>query len=175
MTKQAFAIGALVSASMISLSAYAAELGQSCKALIDQALPVWTTASVSGEVKAFAATELHADPLQVRGDFDGDGREDIAFLIQTRAQPVFEEPERIKATRIAVCFARMPSIVLRLIEKPYCDDFIYLMKKGERMYDIEAGDLGRYPFDAIGTTCFEKAGAVFLFDGKDFRRIVNSD
>jgi len=66
-------------------------------------------------------------------------------------------------------------MILRLIEKPYCDDYIYLMKKGEEMYDIEAGNLGKYPVDAIGTVCFEKAGAVFFFDGKNFRQIVNSD
>ncbi len=132
-------------------------------------------ASVSEDVKVFAAAELQADPLKIRGDFDGDGRQDIALLIQNRAQPVFEEPERIKATRIAVCLAKVPSMVLRLIEEPYCDDFIYLMRKGEKMHDIEAGDLGNYPVDAIGTTCFEKAGAVFLFDGKNFKRIINSD
>ncbi len=35
--------------------------------------------------------------------------------------------------------------VPRLIEKPYCDDFINPMKKGEKMYDLDAGDLGKYP------------------------------
>lgn len=175
MTKQSFAIATLVSLFVINLSAYAADLDQSCKTLLNQALPVWTMASVSEEVKAYAAAELHADPLKVRGDFDGDRREDIALLIQNRAQPVFEEPDRINATRIAVCFSKISSMVLRLIEKPYCDDLIYLMKKGEKMYDIEAGELGHYPVDAIATKCFEKAGAVFLFGGKYFRRIINSD
>jgi len=70
---------------------------------------------------------------------------------------------------------REPSTVLRLVEEPYCDDFIYLMKKGEDMHDIELGNLGKYPVDAIGTTCFEKAGAVFFFDGRNFKRIINSD
>lgn len=175
MTKQSFATATLVSLFVINLPAYAADLEQSCKTLLNQALPVWTMASVSEDVKAFAAAELQADPLKIRGDFDGDGRQDIALLIQNRAQPVFEEPDRIKATRIAVCFAKVPAMVLRLLEEPYCDDFIYLMKKGEDMHDIEAGNLGKYPVDAIGTTCFEKAGAVFLFDGKNFKRIINSD
>ena len=175
MTKQSFATATVVSLFVINLPTYAADLEHACKTLIDQALPVWTMASVAEDVKAFAATKLHADPLKIQGDFDRDGREDIALLIQNRAQPVFKEPDRINSTRIAVCFAKMPSMVLRLIEKPYCDDFIYLMKKGENMYDIEGGVLGKYPVDAIGTTCFEKAGAVFVFDGKNFRRIVNSD
>ena len=175
MTKQLFATATLVSLFAINLPACAADLETSCKTLLNQALPVWTMASVSADVKAFAAAELQADPLKIRGDFDGDGRQDIALLIQNRAQPVFEEPDRIKATRIAVCLAKVPAMVLRLIAEPYCDDFIYLVRKGDAMYDIEAGDLGKYPVDAIGTTCFEKAGAVFFFDGKDFRRIVNGD
>lgn len=175
MTKQSFATATLVSLLVANLPAYTLDLEQSCKTLLNQALPVWTMASVSGDVKAFATAELQADPLKIRGDFDGDGREDIALLIQNRAHPVFEEPDRIKATRIAVCFAKMPSMVLRLIEEPYCDDFIYLTRKGENMHGIEAGNLGKYPVDAIGTTCFEKAGAVFLFDGKNFRRIINAD
>lgn len=174
MTKQSFIVVTLISLFVINLPAYAADLEQSCKTLLNQTLPVWTMASISEEVKTFAAGR-HADPLKIRGDFDGDGHQDIALLIQNRARPVFEEPDRIKATRIAVCLANAPSMILRLIEEPYCDDFIYLLKKGEDMYDIEAGNLGKYPVDAIGTTCFEKAGAVFFFDGKNFRRIINSD
>lgn len=175
MTKQSFAAVAFLSPFAVGLTANAADLEQSCKNLLDQALPVWTMASVAKDVKAFATAELRADPLKIRGDFDGDGREDIALLIQLRAQPVFEEPTRINATRVAVCLAKVPTMVLRLIEKPYCDDFIYLMRKGEKMYDIKAGNLGTYPVDAIGTTCFEKAGAVFFLDGNAFRRIINSD
>ena len=174
MTKQSFAVAVLASLFVINPLAYAEDLEQSCKMLLNQTLPVWTMASISEEVKAFAA-ERQADPLKLRGDFDGDGRQDIVLLIQNRARPVFEEPDRIKATRIAVCLAKAPSMVLRLIEEPYCDDFIYLVKRGKNMYDIEVGNLGKYPVDAIGTTCFEKAGAVFFFDGKIFRRIINSD
>ncbi len=175
MTKLLLATAVLISLFDLTRPAHAADLEESCKRLLDRALPVWTMASVSEDVRAFAATELAADPVRIRGDFDGDGREDVALLIQERAQPTFEEPNRINATRVAVCFARTPSTVLRLIEKPYCDDLIYLMRRGEKMQDIEAGDLGRYPVDAIGTTCFEKAGAVFFFEGNDFRRIINSD
>ena len=175
MTRQSFASAALLSLFAVILPAYPADLEQSCKTLLNEALPVWTVSSVSKEVKEFVVAQLHADPLKIVGDFDGDGRKDVALLIQTRAQPVFSEPERIKATRIAVCFAQAPSMVLRLIEEPYCDDYIYLIKKGQDMYDIEAGNLGKYPVDAIGTACFEQAGAAFFFDGKRFRRIVNSD
>lgn len=160
---------------ILSPPVYAADLEDSCKTLINQALPVWTMASVSEDVKAFVAAELRADPLRIRGDFDGDGRQDIALLIQNRAQPLLQEPDRNKATRIAVCLAKEPSMVLRFIEEPYCDDFIYLVKKGGDMFGFEVGKLGKYPADAIGTACFEKAGAVFLLDGDGFKRIINSD
>jgi hypothetical protein len=170
-------LAAAVIASLIAMPeppAYAQDLERSCAALLDRELPVWTIASASAEVKALAA-QRRADPLRIRGDFDGDGRQDIALLIQSRARPVSEEPDRIRATRIAVCLAKTPSMVLRLIEEPYCDDFIYLVRRGQDMYDVEAGRLGKYPVDAIGTSCFEKAGAVFYFDGRIFRRVINSD
>lgn len=170
----AFAAAALTVASIAGAPAHAADLEQSCRALLDHRLPHWTLASVSEEVKAFAEQQ-QADPVKIRGDFDGDGREDIALLIQNRARPVLDEPQRINATRVAVCLAGERATVLRLIEAPYCDDLIYLVRKGEDMNDIESGPLGKYPVDAVGTTCFEKAGAVFFFDGREFRRVVNSD
>lgn len=175
MKKLSFKVAALAGLFILNTTVFAADLEESCKKRINQALPVWTMSSVSEDVKEFVAAELQADPLKVKGDFDGDGRQDVALLIQNKAQPLLKEPDRIKATRIAVCLAKAPSMVLRFIEEPYCDDFIYLVKKGEDMFDVEAGKIGKYPADAIGTTCFEKAGAVFLLDGDGFKRIVNSD
>jgi len=174
MLKKSFTSVMLVSLFSINMPTFSAELEQSCKTLLDQTLHVWTLASISEEVRTFTAG-LQIDPSRIRGDFDADGRQDIALLIQTRSQPIFEEPDRINSTRVAVCLAKKSSMVLRLIEKPYCDDYIYLMRKGEKMYDIEAGDLGKYPVDSIGTICFEKASAVFVLEGNEFKQIVNGD
>lgn len=174
MRKLSFAAAAFAALSTTNLPVNAADLEQACKKLLDRTLPVWTVASVSEEVRTLAA-ERKIDPLKIRGDFDGDGRQDIALLVQNRARPVLQEPDRINATRIAVCLAKAPSMVLRLIEEPYCDDLIYLVRKGEDMFDFESGTLGKYPVDAIGTICFEQAGAVFFFDGKAFKRVINSD
>lgn len=88
MTKRIFATATLVSLFVMNPAACAAGLEQSCTTLVNHALPVWTMASVSEDIKAFAAAELQADPLMIRGDFDGDGRHDIALRIQNRAQPV---------------------------------------------------------------------------------------
>lgn len=174
MINKIFTAATVLTLCFLSLPTYAENPEQICKALLDRTVHVWTMAPISEGVKTYAA-KLHIDPLRIRGDFDGDGREDIALLIQNRSQPVFEEPSRINATRVAVCLAKKPLMILRLIEKPYCDDYIYLMKRGNEIYDVEAGSLGKYPVDAIGTVCFEKAGAVFIFDGKNFRQIINSD
>ena len=191
MTKQSFAAATLVSLFVINLTIYAADLEQPCKILLNQTLPVWTMASISEEVKTFTA-EQQADPLRIRGDFDGDGRQDIALLIQNRARPVFEEPDRIKATRIAVCLAKEPLMVQRLIEEPYCDDFIYLVKKGEDMYAHRRSQQflfdRRVKFPVLGTrtdivannpleliafpskNCFPSCGARHWPCGRNFQR-----
>ena len=80
-------------------------LEEACKARLGARLAEWTMASVATDVAAWAHTQGF-DPRVARGDFDGDGRVDVALLVQARATPVLEYPERISASRVAVCFDR---------------------------------------------------------------------
>ena len=111
----------------------------------------------------------------VHGDFDGDGHLDIALLIQNRLKPVLDYSERAYSSLIAVCFSRPPAVILHLIDKPYCSDFIERAPKGQRYYDFETEKTGTYPLDGVRTICFEKASATYVYDGAGFRRIVDGD
>jgi hypothetical protein len=55
MTKWSFAAAVLASLFVIDPPAYAEDLEQSGKMLLDQTLSVWTMASISKKVKAFVA------------------------------------------------------------------------------------------------------------------------
>src|SRR5439155_24859871 len=115
------------------------------------------------------------DPTRAEGDFDGDGRGDVAFLVQLRATPVSQNPDRIFATRVAVCLNRTSGVTLHVVEEPYCADAILRAVKGERYFDFERERDGTFPSDGVRTICFEAAGATFLFERGGFRRIIDGD
>jgi hypothetical protein len=129
---------------------------------------------VPDDVAAWARAHKF-DPTVARGDFDGDGRADVAFLVQARSQPLREYPERLVASRLAVCLARPSGVVLHLLDQLYCGDYIEAVAKGERYYDFERDRKGVYPSDGVKTVCFEHASATYVYDGGGFRRIVDGD
>ena len=145
-----------------------------CRARLGARLGTWTLASASPEVAAWTRSR-DFDPTMARGDFDGDGRIDIALLVQARATPVFPYPERIEASRVAVCLDREAGIELHVIEALYCADYIELAVKGAVYHDIERQREDAYPSDGVRTVCFKKASATYVYDGAGFRRIVDGD
>lgn len=145
-----------------------------CKSQITKKLREWSITSVKADVAEW--TKSHrANPTLVRGDFDGDGHLDIALLIQNRPKPVLEYPERAYSSLIAVCLSRPTAVVLHLIDKPYCSDFIERAPKGQRYFDFETEKASSYPLDGVRTVCFEKASATYVYNGAGFRRIVDGD
>ena len=149
-------------------------LEEACKARLGARLAEWTMASVATDVAAWAHTQGF-DPRVARGDFDGDGRVDVALLVQARATPVLEYPERISASRVAVCLDRPSGLTVHVIDDPYCGDYIRRAPKGARYHDFETEAKGVYPSDGVTTVCFKKASATYVYDGARFRRIVDGD
>ncbi len=149
-------------------------LERACKAQITAKLPQWTMASVTPDVAQWAESQ-HENLTLIYGDFDGDGRLDIALLIQDRPTAVFGQPARHDASHVAICLSRPPGVVLHLIDEPYCSDFIERARKGQRYYDFEAEETGTYLLDGVRTVCYEKASATYVYDGKSFRQIVDGD
>jgi len=170
---------ALVLASLLVLGGCLARpadgaLEEACKARLGARLAAWTLASVAPDVAAWAHTQGF-DPRVARGDFDGDGRVDVALLVQARATPVLEYPERISASRVAVCLDRSSGLTVHVIDDPYCGDYIRRAPKGARYHDFETEAKGVYPSDGVTTVCFKKASATYVYDGARFRRIVDGD
>ena len=145
-----------------------------CRARLGARFDTWTLASASPEVAGWTRAR-EFDPTMARGDFDGDGRMDIALLVQARATPVLSYPERIEASRVAVCLDRPAGIELHVIESLYCADYIERAVKGAVYHDIEREREDAYPSDGVRTVCFKKASATYLYDGTGFRRIVDGD
>jgi hypothetical protein len=149
-------------------------LDDACKAHIGARFREWTMASVSAPV-AERARARGFDPTVARGDFDGDGRTDVALLVHVGPTLVLGAPQRIAASRVVVCLNRPSGVAVHVIDEPYCGDYIERAPKGEQYHDIENDRKDVYPLDGVITVCFKQASATFLYDGAGFRRIVTGD
>ncbi len=121
-------------------------LERACKAQIAATFREWTVAPVTTEVRQWAQSQ-HANPTVVYGDFDGDGRLDVALLIQDRSNPVLDYPERAHASQVAICLSKPPAVALYLIDEPYCGDFIERVSKGQPYYERDL--FGRWSEDPL--------------------------
>jgi len=157
-----------------SQKANADGLLDACKAKIDARFTKWRFASLDPEVAEYSRSR-QVDPTITHGDFDGDGRGDIALLIQDGPNPKTEYPERLDSLHIAACLNMKAGIKLFFIDRPYCGDGITLTPKGRAYYDYDTGEEGTYRHDGIGAYCFERAGATYEFENGVFRQIVDSD
>lgn len=145
-----------------------------CEARITAKYDQWRFAPVTADVAEFAKS-LHENPTMTAGDFDGDGRTDVALLIQDGPHPDPDYPRRLDSMHIAVCLNREAGVDLLTIDQPYCGDGITRAPKGAPYYDFVTGKKGTYLLDGVSVYCFEKAGATYEFENGTFRRIVDSD
>lgn len=143
-----------------------AELNRQCRGAVDTLWPHWRFPTVRAEVRAWA-TRRQEDPTVAFGDFDDDGRKDVALLIQTASQA--------GSIKLVACLSSIGAAKPIVVETPYCTDGITRVAKGQRYHDFATDLEGTYPKDGIHAYCFEKAGATYLFTDGSFRQIVDSD
>lgn len=145
-----------------------------CENAISTKFSKWQRASVTNEV-AIWSNSTGGNPTQIYGDFNGDGYQDTALLIQVGSNPRNDYPARLDSLYIAICLNEPPAAILHLINKPYCGDSIALSRKGTTYYDFVTEKTGQYPFDGVAAICFEKASATYIYNGKKFIQIVDGD
>ena len=142
------------------------ELNRQCRGAVNTLWPQWRFPNVSTEVREWA-TSRKEDPTVAYGDFDDDGRTDVALLIHTASQ--------FGSIKIVACLSSIGATKPVVVETPYCSDGITRVSKGQRYYDFATEREGTYPKDGIHAYCFEKAGATYIFSDGTFRQIVDSD
>ena len=147
---------------------------RACTAQVTARFRQWRFVPVTKDVAEFARSR-NQNPTVTYGDFDGDGRKDVALLVQDGPAPVAEYPGRLDSLHIAVCMNPIAGMKLYLIDKPYCGDGIALAPKGQRYHDFTTETEGFYKLDGVSAYCFEKAGATYEFENGAFRQIVDSD
>jgi hypothetical protein len=145
----------------------AQELDPPCVAAISERFPAWRFAPVSEEVRAYVAdiSADRADPVLVGGDFDGDGTQDRAALIQTRQE----------VPKIVFCLGGDKHVKLLAIEQPYCHDCIVLKKKGAKVQEVDTDLIVTLRADGLSAVCYEHASAVYFLDTGRMQEIVDGD
>ena len=136
---------------------------KSCEAALNSKLQGWRPATVTKEDSEWAKQQQF-NPVIGIGDFDDDGRKDEAVLVQHAGQ-----------RKVAVCLATASGTGFIVIEKPYCSDYLFISKAGGKHYNFDTEKTEVIKNDGISVSCFEQAGATYLYDGRAFRQLVDSD
>ena|SRR5579885_1452784 len=168
-----FLLAAALGAPVTSSASNRSVLLHACEAQVAGKFHRWRFAPVTPDVAEYAK-DRHENPTITFGDFDGDGRKDVALLVQEGSSPQADYPARLDSLHIAVCL-NQKHVTLLTIEKLYCGDGITLTPKGQRYYDFETDREGNYPLDGIHAYCFEKAGATYELRNGEFQKTVDSD
>jgi hypothetical protein len=138
-------------------------ISASCRSAIDSEVRNWKVPTISKDVATWAQQE-HFNPVVAFGDFDGNGEADEAVLVETSS-----------STMIAVCFSKRHKLTLRLIEQPYCSDYVAMSPARSEHYNYDTDATETIQRDGISVGCFEKAGATYVYGHGAFRKIVDSD
>lgn len=147
----------------VTARATPAVLPPACAAAMSKALPHWQFIDVPPDAAKWAK-ERKFNPTVARGDFNADGSADHAALVSVGGVP-----------HLAVCIARRRAVELLTVEKPYCSDMVFRSKARSRYYNFETGREETLPRDGASVSCFEKAGATYVYERGALRRIVDSD
>jgi len=145
------------------------------KDLLNRHFPGWNWPTVDDEecrtVKNCGGAEAH--PLMIRGDFDGDGRIDVAVLIQ---HGVSSDDRGLGAwpNTYIVAFLNCRSRYRMVIVTKEAGASLLLMHKGASDYDYDSQCNFKYANDTIFSG-MGMGGTSYIFKNGYFRPVVTSD
>ena len=161
-----------------SMGAQVSSVPAGVRSALDRMHPGWRIAEVSRAVRAAVADRLGPVPNVILGDFDGNGRQDVAVLIEYRNVAEPEKAFTHYAEIIAFLDTGRGYEAIRVDDRvpgPDPDRYLTLQKRGARGFDFEANTRFTYPHDSIGAWFFEKAGGTYIYDKGSFRFVLEED
>jgi hypothetical protein len=146
-----------------AVKARPAILPHACASLIQSTAPSWKTLVPDREVVDWAEKK-GLNPVVASGDFDGDRTVDWATLGTIDGK-----------TRIVLCLTKTAGRSIVITEDSGCSDYVYTIRRETRVPNRDNGSEETLRNDAVATSCFEKSGRVFIYEGGAFRTFFNSD
>jgi hypothetical protein len=151
------------------------ELPLPIKVLLNRNFPGWSFPEVSeddcGAVRECGGLEAYAQ--MIKGDFNADGLQDYAVLIQQSAEANDKGVAKPLFVHI-VAFFRKPSGYKMHLVTSEGGSALILMRKGETDYDYESERDFTYPRDSIFSG-IGMGGTSYIWENGRFRALTTSD
>ena len=138
-------------------------LPQACASLIQNNAPSWK-ALVPDRKVADWAEKLGLNPAVASGDFDGDQTVDWATIGTIDGK-----------TKMVLCLTKAVGRSVVIADDSGCSDYVYTIRRKTRVPNRDNGSEETLRNDSVATSCFEKSGRVFIFEGGTFRTFFISD
>jgi hypothetical protein len=138
---------------LIPCTAQATGLTEECETITRKAFPDFDRAKATYSVAL--------------GDFDDDGEQDAALLV--------EKPGVGRSQAIAVCLSSRKGQDPLLITNLYVSESLSVARKGTHFHNYDTEEEDVYPRDGISVRCCECCGATYLFSNGNFHQVVDSD
>jgi hypothetical protein len=145
------------------------------KVLLNRNFPGWEFPEVS-EDDCYAIREcggLEAYAQMIKGDFNEDGLQDYAVLIQQSAEATDKGAARPLVIQIVAFFRKSGGYKMHPVSSEGGGSLI-LMPKGESDYDYEAQQDFTYPRDSIFSG-MGMGGTSYIYENGRFRALTTSD
>ncbi len=145
------------------------------KVLLNGNFPGWSFPEVS-EDDCYAVREcggFEAYAQMIKGDFNGDGLQDYAVLIQQSAEANDKGVAKPLIVHIVAFFRKAGGYKMHLVTSEGGSDLI-LMREGEPDYDYEAQRDFTYPRDSISSG-MGMGGTSYIWENGRFRALTTSD
>jgi hypothetical protein len=135
-------------------------------ARVDGVFPGWCLHRVSPEALAFLKKSSPKDnPVLVNGDFDGDGRQDIGFLMDQGGHTKLIVAHKLKGVEgHRVFFFEEDSA-----------DYLQMKRKGTGGFDHNTGKGFTFPADSVEANAFEKFAHAYIFSDGKYHMAQTSD
>lgn len=145
------------------------------RAELDKRFSGWQFPKVDEGIHSYFRENVSADtrPEFISGDFDGNGQSDYAVMIE-HGVALGEDGNPVGHNTYVVAFLKNGN-KLKFYMVDDGDEYIALVKKGEKGYDYETDKNFIYKNDAIFSGYFEKAGVSHIYEKGKFRGITTSD
>lgn len=136
----------------------------------DSAYPGWRLSTITEEMRSAFFAHSKSHPSYIRGDFDGNGKEDYALQITY--------PDSIQYSRAVTVFIAQgerftPYLLRSGPEDP--ERYIFLSPKGAKRFDWETEKSFLCPSDGISIGFAGKAVETFFFHHGKFNKIITGD
>jgi hypothetical protein len=160
------ASGILLTACRPNPAAEQAGIPPAIRAQLDKDYPHWRLHRVAPEALKFLKSDSSSNTTTIaRGDFNGDGMEDIALLIDHQAHCLLFVAHRTDSAG--------NYNLLHFDEEGA--DYLTMSRKGDGGYDHNTGKGFVFPLDAVEVNWFEKAARAYVFKDGEYYVAQTSD